>query len=57
LNLFRFEQLAANYALEINPKPWIPDLTIKVWGYTGIDTDSLTEQLTRLERQLDNLTL
>jgi hypothetical protein len=55
LNLFRFEQLSANYALEIKPKPWIPDLTIKIWGYTGIDTDNITKKLAQIESAIKNL--
>lgn len=52
-NLFRFEQLTSNYSLEIAPKFWIKDIILNVFIYTGIDTDTTTEQLNRIQLDLD----
>ncbi len=53
MNLFRFEQLTSTYSLEIAPKWWIKDIQIDIFIYTGIDSDTLTEQLNRIESDLD----
>jgi hypothetical protein len=55
--LVRFEQIAASYALSISPKFWLKDLEINVFTYNGIDSDSTTEQLNRIERSIDDLNL
>ena len=53
INLFRFQQLTDTYALEINPKWWIDVITLNIFGYSGIDSDTVTEQLNRIELQLN----
>jgi hypothetical protein len=57
INLVRFEQITSNYALEILPKFWLKDLSINVFGYTGIESDTVTEQLNRIEQTIDSLNL
>jgi hypothetical protein len=52
-NLFRFQRLTDYYKLEIRPKYWIEDLSIYIFAYTGIDTDTVTEQLGRIEAAVD----
>lgn len=54
-NLIRFEQVTPTYALEIIPKWWLKDIDIAVFVYTGIDSDTVTEQLNRLERAIDEV--
>jgi hypothetical protein len=49
LNLFRFQRLTDTYALEIRPKWWIENLSVNLFIYTGIDTDTVSEQLNRIE--------
>jgi hypothetical protein len=49
LNLFRFQRLTSTYALVITPKWWIEDIDLNVFIYTGIDTDTTSEQLNRIE--------
>lgn len=49
LNLFRFQRLTNTYALQITPKWWIEDIDLDVFIYTGIDTDTTSEQLNRIE--------
>jgi hypothetical protein len=51
-NLIRFEQLTATYVLEISPKFWLTEIDISIFAYTGIDSDTLTEQLNRIELDL-----
>jgi hypothetical protein len=53
LNLYRFTRLTDTYALEITPKWWIKDIQLDIFIYTGIDTDTTTEQLNRIEFTLD----
>jgi hypothetical protein len=53
INLFRFEQISSTYSLEITPKFWIEDIKLDVFIYTGINSDSITEQLNRIEADLD----
>jgi hypothetical protein len=53
LNLFRFDQITSTYSIEIAPKWWIKDIVIDIFIYTGIDTDSITEQLNRIQSDLD----
>jgi hypothetical protein len=52
-NLIRFEPLTSTYTLIIYPKFWFKDLTVGVFAYTGIDSDTVTEQLNRIELSLD----
>lgn len=53
MNLFRFEQVSSSYSLEITPKWWIKDIKLDIFIYTGIDSDSVTEQLNRIQLDLD----
>jgi hypothetical protein len=55
LNLFRFQRLTDTYALEIRPKWWIEDISLNLFVYTGIDTDTVTEQLNRIEFVVDEI--
>jgi hypothetical protein len=52
-NLYRFTPLTTDYELEISPKWWLPDIAVSVHVYTGIDSDSITEQLNRIEQIID----
>jgi hypothetical protein len=53
LNLYRFARLTDTYALEITPKWWIKDIQLDIFIYTGVDTDTVTEQLNRIELTVD----
>ncbi len=55
LNLFRFSRLTNTYALEIRPKWWIEDISLDLFIYTGIDTDTVSEQLNRIEFVVDEI--
>jgi hypothetical protein len=55
LNLFRFQRLTDTYALEIRPKWWIEDISLNVFIYTGVDSDTTTEQLNRIEFAVDEI--
>jgi hypothetical protein len=55
LNLFRFERLTDTYALEIKPKWWIPDIQLDLFIYTGVDTDTVSAQLNRIELAVDEV--
>lgn len=56
INLFNFVPYTATYALEISPKYWIKDLSVNLWIYTGVDSDTVTAQLNRIELAVDGLT-
>lgn len=55
INLFRFEQITSTYSLEVFPKWWIEDLSLNAFIYTGVDSDTFTEQLNRIESNLDSI--
>jgi hypothetical protein len=55
INLFRFQRLTDTYALEIRPKWWIRDLSLDLFIYTGVDSDTTTEQLNRIEFAVDEI--
>jgi hypothetical protein len=55
LNLFRFQRLTDTYALEIRPKWWIEDIDLNIFIYTGVDSDTTTEQLNRMELTINEI--
>jgi hypothetical protein len=55
INLFRFPRLTDTYALEIRPKYWIEDINLNLFIYTGVDSDTVTEQLNRIEFAVDEI--
>jgi hypothetical protein len=55
VNLIVFNALTPTYALEIEPIWWLADITLSVWAYTGIDSDTTTEQLNRIELTLNEI--
>jgi hypothetical protein len=55
INLFRFQRLTDTYALEIRPKWWIRDISLDLFVYTGVDSDTTTEQLNRIEFAVDEI--
>jgi hypothetical protein len=57
INLFRFTPYTANYALEITPAYYLTQISLEVWVYTGIDTDTVTNQLNRIEFAVDEINL
>jgi hypothetical protein len=55
INLFRFTQLTSTYALEIAPMWWLSQINLTLWIYTGVNRDSVTEQLNRIELAVDEI--
>lgn len=55
INVLVFPELASTYALEIEPIWWLDVVSIVVWEYVGIDSDTATAQLDRIELAVDNL--
>jgi hypothetical protein len=53
INFLEFPPLAPTYALEIEPIWWLKDISLSVWIYTGVDSDTVTEQLNRIEFAID----
>jgi hypothetical protein len=40
INLFRFTPLTATYALEITPAYYLTQISLSLWVYTGVDSDT-----------------
>jgi hypothetical protein len=55
INFVIFEPLAPEYALEIEPIWWLSQISLTVWTYTGVDSDTVTEQLNRIELAVDEI--
>ena len=55
INLFRFTPYTANYALEIIPKYYLTQIELSLWVYTGVDSDTVTSQLNRIEFAVDEI--
>jgi hypothetical protein len=55
INLFKFTQDTPTYGLQITPKWWFKDITLTLWVYTGIESDTVTEQLNRIEFAVDEI--
>jgi hypothetical protein len=55
INLFSFTPYTATYALEIIPAYYITRLELALWIYTGVDTDTVTSQLNRIEFAVDEI--
>lgn len=53
INLFRFTPYTTTYALEIAPPYWLTQLDLILWIYSGVDSDTATEQLNRIELAID----
>lgn len=53
LDLPAYEPLP--YQLRIRPFHWLPDIALEVWYYDGIDSDTTTEALARIESKVDYL--
>lgn len=55
LNLLVFPSLTPTYALEIEPIWWLERIELSVWTYVGVDSDTVTEQLNRIELGVENI--
>jgi hypothetical protein len=62
IELHVFDRLASEHSYRFEPMRWIPKITLGVWEYIGIETDSTEDlletikvDLTRLEVKVDNL--
>jgi hypothetical protein len=55
INLFRFIPYTANYALEIIPVDYLTQISLSLWVYTGVDSDTVTNQLNRIEFAVDEI--
>lgn len=55
INLFRFTPLTSNYALEITPAYYLTQISLSLWVYTGVDSDTVTNQLNRIEFAIDEI--
>jgi hypothetical protein len=53
--LFRFVRLTTDYELTISPKWWLPDISVSVYEYIGIDSDTTTEALAEIRDLLEEL--
>lgn len=54
-SIFQLSQFATSYALVFTPVRWLPNITIWVWEYTGVEPDALQTDLERIESKIDNL--
>lgn len=55
INLFRFTPYTATYALELTPVYYLTQIDLSLWVYTGVDTDTVSEQLNRIEFAVDEI--
>lgn len=55
INLLRFTRLTDTYAIEIEPPFYFKDIALTLWIYTGVDSDTVSEQLTRIEFAVDEI--
>jgi len=55
INLFSFIPYTATYALEITPAYYLDRIELALWIYNGIDTDTVTSQLNRIEFAVDEI--
>jgi hypothetical protein len=55
INLFRFTPYTQTYALEIIPAYYLTRIDVGLWIYTGVDTDTVSEQLNRIEFAVDEI--
>ncbi len=55
INLLVFPSLTPTYALEIEPIWWLSEIDLSVWTYTGVDSDTVTQQLDRIELAIDEI--
>jgi hypothetical protein len=55
INVCRFTQLTPTYGLIIEPYWRLDDVNIAIFKYTGVNTDTITEQLDRIEADIDLL--
>jgi hypothetical protein len=55
INLFSFTPYTATYALEITPIYYLTQIDLALWIYNGIDTDTVTSQLNRIEFAVDEI--
>jgi hypothetical protein len=55
INLFRFTPYTSTYALEIIPAYYLTQIDLELWVYTGVDTDTVSEQLNRIEFAVDEI--
>jgi hypothetical protein len=49
INLFSFTRYTDTYSLEIIPAYYLTQIDLAVWIYIGLDTDTTSEQLNRIE--------
>lgn len=54
-NLVRFDPITASYALEIQPSWKLKDIKLEIFAYIGQDSDTVTEQLNRIESAIGQL--
>jgi hypothetical protein len=54
INLFIFREISSTYAVEITPQWYLRDIRLSTWIYTGVNSDTVTEQLNRIELAIDN---
>ncbi|MEH2086120.1 hypothetical protein [Nostoc sp.] len=55
IDLVRFPQITNDYRLRFEAMPWIEEVTLGVWVYTGIVSDSTEETLGAIRAKLETL--
>lgn len=62
IELHIFDRLASEHSYRFEAMQWIPKITLGVWEYLGVETDSTEDlletikvDLTRIEVKVDNL--
>jgi hypothetical protein len=55
INLCRFTRLSQYYGLVIEPYWKIKDIEIAIFKYVGVDSDTTSESLNRIEQAIDNI--
>ncbi|MEH2357540.1 hypothetical protein [Nostoc sp.] len=55
IDLIRFTQITNDYRLRFEAMPWIEEVTLGVWVYTGTVSDSTEETLGAIRAKLETL--
>lgn len=54
-NLIFFSDTSSNYTINYLPPSWFIDVSVTIYQYDGIDTNSVSNDLTIIESKIDSL--
>ena len=55
VTLIQYQRLTPDYVVAFQVPKWIAQINLTVWQYTGIDSDTLSQQLVIIESKIDSL--